>query len=62
MGGEEQEPHFGFKLHTTQGLKHDIIANCAVTTASFHDSQIDLSITGMVNYKDIGYFFLNKVG
>ncbi len=31
------------------------IANYAVTTASVHDSQIDLSIPGIVNYKDKGY-------
>ena len=30
--------------------------NYAVITASVHDSQIDLSIPGIVNYKDMGYF------
>jgi len=33
-----------------------MIANYSTTTASMHDSQIDLSIPGVVNYKDKGYF------
>ncbi len=48
--------YFGFKLHTIQGLENDMIANYSVTTASLHDSQIDLSIPGIVNCKDKGYF------
>ena len=48
--------YFGFKLHTVQGVENDMIANYSVTTASLHDSQIDLSIPGVVNYKDKAYF------
>ena len=55
-------PHFGHKLHTSQTVEHDIIANYAVTTASVHDSQIDLSIPGIVNYKDKGYFGIEGRG
>ena len=33
-----------------------MIANYSVTTASLHDSQIDLSIPGIITYKDKGYF------
>ncbi len=32
-----------------------MIANYSVTTASLHDSQVDLSIPGVVKYKDKGY-------
>ena len=39
-----------------------MIANYAVTTASFHDSQRDLSIRGVVNYKDKGYFSVQGRG
>jgi IS5 family transposase len=48
--------YFGFKLHSVQGADNDMIANYSVTTASLHDSQIDLSIPGIVNYKDKAYF------
>ena len=48
--------YFGYKLHTIQGVESDMIANYSVTTASLHDSQIDLSIPGVVNYKDKAYF------
>ena len=48
--------YFGYKLHTIQGVENDMIANYSVTTASSHDSQIDLSIPGVVNYKDKAYF------
>ena len=48
--------YFGFKLHTIQGAENDMIANYSVTTASLHDSQIDLSIPRIVNYKDKAYF------
>ena len=53
---KNKKAHFGHKLHTSQTVDHDVIANYAVTTASVHDSQIDLSIPGIVNYKDKGYF------
>ena len=39
-----------------------MIANYAVTTASFHDSQRDLSIRVVVNYKDKGYFSVEGRG
>ncbi len=54
--------YFGFKLHTIQGVENDMIANYAVTTASLHDSQIDLSIPGIVTYKDKGYFSVEGRG
>jgi len=53
---KNRKAHFGYKLHTAQGSENDMLANYAVTTASVHDSQIDLSISGIVNYKDRVYF------
>jgi IS5 family transposase len=43
---KNKKAHFGHKLHTSQNVEYDIISNYAVTTASVHDSQIDLSILG----------------
>jgi IS5 family transposase len=54
--------YFGFKLHTIQGADNDMIANYSVTTASLHDSQRDLSIPGVVSYKDKGYFSVQGRG
>ena len=54
--------YFGFKLHTIQGMENDMIVNYSMTTASLHDSQIDLSIPGIVNYKDKGYFSVDGRG
>ena len=51
-----KKAHFGHKLHTSQTVEHDIIANYAVTTVSVHDSRIDRSMPGIVNYKDKEYF------
>ncbi|MCL6002309.1 MAG: hypothetical protein M0Z77_11065 [Thermoplasmatales archaeon] len=48
--------YFGFKLHTIQGVENDMIASYSVKTTSLPDSQINLSIPGIVNYKDKGYF------
>jgi hypothetical protein len=39
-----------------------MIVNYSITTASMHDSQIDLSIPGVVNYKDKGYFGVSGRG
>ena len=47
--------HFGNKLHTVQGTYLPLIREFVVTTASLHDSQVDLSIPGIPCYKDKGY-------
>ena len=47
--------HFGNKLHTVQGTELPPIREILVTTASLHDSQVDLSIPGIPCYKDKGY-------
>jgi IS5 family transposase len=53
---KNRRAHFGYKLHTIQDADNDMIINYSTTTASVHDSQIDLSIPGVVNYRDKGYF------
>ncbi len=47
--------HFGYKLHTVQGRDIPLIRQFVVTTASLHDSNIDLGIPGITNYRDKGY-------
>ena len=47
--------HFGNKLHTVQGTDIPLIREFVVTTASLHDSQVDLSIPGIPCYRDKGY-------
>ena len=47
--------HFGNKLHTVQGTDIPLIREFVITTASLHDSQVDLSIPGIPCYKDKGY-------
>ena len=59
---KNSKSYFGFKLHTIQGVENEMIANYSMTTASLHDSQIDLSIPGIVNYKDKGYFSVEGRG
>ena len=44
--------HFGNKLHTVQGTDIPLIREFVVTTASLHDSQIDLGIPGIPNYRE----------
>ncbi len=47
--------HFGNKLHTVQGTDIPLIREFVVTTASLHDSQVDLNIPGIPCYRDKGY-------
>lgn len=50
------KPHFGYKLHAIMdGGDYDLIRSISTTTASVHDSQVDLSETGEVVYRDRGY-------
>ncbi|MEM3489104.1 MAG: hypothetical protein QXO75_05550 [Nitrososphaerota archaeon] len=48
---KNSKSYFGFRLHIIQEVENDMISNYSVTTSS-HDSQIDLSIPGIVNHKD----------
>jgi len=47
--------HFGYKLHSVLDMDYDLIRRICTTTASVHDSQIDLSEMGEVVYRDRGY-------
>ncbi len=51
-----QKSHFGYKLHTIVDKETQIIRRFATSTASLHDSQIDLSESGETVYRDRGYF------
>jgi IS5 family transposase len=48
--------HFGYKLHTLVDKEFQLIRRIATTTASLHDSRIDLSQPGETVYRDKGYF------
>ena len=52
---KNHEHHFCCKAHTFVN-EMKIIEKLAVTPANVHDSQIDLSIPGIVCYRDKGYF------
>jgi IS5 family transposase len=47
---------FGFKSHIAVDKEHILIRRIETTTASVHDSQIDLSKEGETVYRDKGYF------
>ena len=47
---------FGFKLHAKTDMDFGLIRDIRTTTASVHDSQVDLSEPGEVSYRDRGYF------
>jgi IS5 family transposase len=51
-----KKSYFGFKLHVKTDLSHGLIRAFRTTTASVHDSQVDLSRRGEVVYRDKGYF------
>jgi len=46
---------FGYKLHTKMDTDYQLIREQETTTASLHDSQVDLSEPGEINYRDRGY-------
>jgi IS5 family transposase len=52
---KNHEHHFGHKAHTLVN-EIKIIEKLSVTPANVHDSQIDLSIPGIICYRDKGYF------
>ena len=53
---------FGFKLHTKSDVDLGLIRDLETTTASVHDSQVDLSRPGEVVYRDKGYFGVESRG
>ena len=48
--------HFGYKFHQKTDIDYCLIREFATTTASLHDSQIDLSVEGEPVFRDRGYF------
>jgi IS5 family transposase len=50
------EFHFGYKLHENVEVQYGLIRAIETTTASVHDSQIDLSRERETIYRDKGYF------
>ncbi len=51
-----RKSNFGYKLHTIVDKETQIIRQFATSTASLHDSQVDLSEPGETVYRDRGYF------
>lgn len=47
---------FGYKLHVLMDRDYQLIRRIETTTASLHDSRIDLSRKGGTVYRDKGYF------
>jgi IS5 family transposase len=54
--------YYGYKLHTIIDADFELIRRIKTTTASVHDTQVDLSMEGEVTYKDKGYFGVNSKG
>jgi IS5 family transposase len=50
------ETHFGYKLHQKTDIDYHLIREIKTTTASLHDSQVDLSTEGEIVLRDRGYF------
>jgi IS5 family transposase len=50
------EIHFGYKLHQKTDIDYCLIREIETTTASLHDSQVDLSTKDEIVLRDKGYF------
>jgi IS5 family transposase len=53
---------FGYKLHVKTDLDHGLVRALEATSASVHDSRVDLSELGEVVYRDKGYFGVEPRG
>jgi IS5 family transposase len=53
---------FGYKLHVETDLEHGLIRDLETTSASVHDSRVDLSLDAEVVYRDKGYFGVRPRG
>jgi len=53
---------FGYKLHAKSDVDLGLIRDLETTTASVHDSRVDLSRPGEVVYRDKGYFGVKPRG
>ena len=54
--------YYGFKLHAKSDVDLGLIRELETTTASVHDSQVDLSRPSEVVYRDKGYFGVESRG
>ena len=50
------ETYFGYKLHQKTDIDYCLIREIETTTASLHDSQVDLSTEDEIVLRDRGYF------
>ena len=57
-----KKSYFGFKLHTKEDCDFGLIRSLLTTTASVHDSRVDLSCEGEVVYRYRGYFGVEPRG
>ena len=57
-----EEFYFGYKLHNKVDVEFCLIRSIKTTTASVHDSQVDLSSEGERVYRDKGYFGASAIG
>jgi len=53
---------FGYKLHVKADLEYGLVRDVEATSASVHDSTVDLSESGEVVYRDKGYFGVEPCG
>ena len=59
---KNSKSYFGFKVHSKEDCDYGLIWELQTSTASLHDSQIDLSKEGEVVYRDKGYFGVKPLG
>ncbi len=57
-----EEFYFGYKLHNKVDVGYGLIRAIETTTASVHDSQVDLSVEDEPVYRDKGYFGTSAKG
>jgi len=57
-----KKSYFGYKVPTKMDYEHSLIRDIKTTTASVHDSQVDLSQPGEIVYRDKGYFGVKPRG
>lgn len=59
---EGSRSSFGYKLHSKTDVDLSLIRDLETTSASVHDSLVDLSRPGEVVYRDKGYFGVKPRG
>lgn len=59
---KNSKSYFGYKLHSKSDVDYGLVREIETTTASVHDSQVDLTKPGEVAYKDKGYFGATSQG